>query len=497
MEPRSSDLLLRLRDDLAGFTAPAVLDVIGPLGQSRLERGDHDGVAVVLDDRRDGIALLVKLFLLRQAMPERLFVDALSASVLERLRRAGLVRQRAGIVDAAVEVRPYGELGGPDWLVVSDFGSDVTGRPVRADHVLGIGGASLQLAGVTVRHQIETAVDIGTGSGVQALHLARHAGAVLATDVSARALRLAALTAGLSGQRWQLAAGSLYEPLRGRRFDQIVANPPFVVSPGWSSGDGGHDYRDSGLPGDELCRRLVTGLTAHLTPGGTGQLLANWVIDGETSWEERIATWLHGCECRAWVWQREVAEPGEYVSLWLRDAGLRPGTAQWRDRYRRWTDWFAKAGIAAVGLGVVTVRRTDQALDLICDDVPQAISQPTGTDVDRWFATRGVLDAMPDEGLWQLRPVAAADCELVTVAPVRGEDGARLAVRLGSGLRWEIECDETLARVVSACDGSTPLDLLATLAALRANAAESEVRAALGPVMRDLMQRGFLRLEAA
>ena len=76
------------------------------------------------------------------------------------------------------------------------------------------------------------ALDVGTGCGVQALHATRHADAVVATDVSARALAFARLTLALNGARAvDLRQGDLLEPARGEQFDLVVSNPPFVITP--------------------------------------------------------------------------------------------------------------------------------------------------------------------------------------------------------------------------------------------------------------------------
>ncbi len=91
---------------------------------------------------------------------------------------------------------------------------------------------------------------------------------VVATDISARALRLAATTAELSGYRWDLRAGSLLEPVADEAFDLIVANPPFVVSPGLDREHGGYDYRDSGLAGDAAS---ATPHPRHPAPVGAGR----------------------------------------------------------------------------------------------------------------------------------------------------------------------------------------------------------------------------------
>ena len=76
--------------------------------------------------------------------------------------------------------------------------------------------------------------DIGTGSGAIAVTLALELpqAAVWATDVSDEALRVAAGNAerlGASG-RVHFLHGPWVEPLDGRQFDAVVANPPYIPS---------------------------------------------------------------------------------------------------------------------------------------------------------------------------------------------------------------------------------------------------------------------------
>ena len=141
--------------------------------------------------------------------------------------------------------------------MVSDLGTGLDGRhrPLAGEHVLGIGGASTTLAQPTVRAVGQRALDVGTGCGVQALHASRHCAEVVATDVSARALRLAAMTAELSDVRLDLPAGDLLQPVDGETFDLVVSNPPFVV--GAPAGDARHTYRDAGLDLDGVGARLA------------------------------------------------------------------------------------------------------------------------------------------------------------------------------------------------------------------------------------------------
>jgi hypothetical protein len=206
-----------LRSALAAYTVDGVDALLGPVGQAALGRAELSGVARQLPD--DGpLATLVRLFLLGAAVPERCARAALEPLPLEAATAAGVLATSAGSARALVDIRPYAQAGGQprDWWVVSDFGTDVRRGPLPADHVLGVGTAALTLAQATPRLPVGNALDVGTGSGIQALHLGTHADAVVATDVSARALRFAATTAALTGQRWTCGTGRCWTQWRAR-----------------------------------------------------------------------------------------------------------------------------------------------------------------------------------------------------------------------------------------------------------------------------------------
>ena len=485
-----------LQRALEGFTVDGVAEQMGVRGQAALDRGDLAGAARALRAAPDPrIAELISLFLLGGELDEARAGRALAPLPLDTAARAGLLaRSGGGDVCAAVEIRPYAEDdAGANWWVVSDLGSDVRPGPLAGDHVLGVGAASLTLAQATPRTRVGRALDIGTGCGVQALHLDRHTHAVTATDVSGRALRFAATTAALSGCRWDLRQGSLLEPVGGERFDLVVANPPFVVS----AGGPGFDYRDSGLAGDAVCESLLRGLPDVLAEGGTGVLLANWIVREGEDWSDRLGSWLTGRGCDAWAWQREVAGPEEYVSLWLRDAGHRPGSADWNTRYDSWCSWFERNGVAAVGMGLVALWQTDDPPVLAFDDVRQAVEQPVGPELSAWIARARWLRDTDDTRLLASTLVPAP--ELVRArGDLLGEDGWRTAatqLRQSRGLRWEIEIDEPVAALVAGCSAGAPLGTCIELLAHTLDVDQvsvGDVVAAVLPTVRDLVARGFL-----
>ena len=122
------------------------------------------------------------------------------------------------------------------------------------DFVLGVSSASSTLAQLTVRAPVARALDLGTGCGVQSLHLARHAGQVVATDLNPRALALAEMTAMINSVEIDLRQGNLYEPVAGERFDLITSNPPYVMSPPSARATGSPIARARSPPIDS-CRR--------------------------------------------------------------------------------------------------------------------------------------------------------------------------------------------------------------------------------------------------
>ncbi len=183
-------------------------------------------------------------------------------------------------------VRPQSfadDRGAGQWWIASDLDEAALGGALPEDHVLGVGGASLTLAGLQLPTPVARALDVGTGCGIQALRARRDVAEVVATDVSEGALRFTRLNALLNGvPAISTRRGSLFEPVAGEQFDRVVSNPPFVITPR-VAGVPAYEYRDGGMQGDDLVAAFVAGVGEHLAPGGVAQLLGNWESrDGES-----------------------------------------------------------------------------------------------------------------------------------------------------------------------------------------------------------------------
>nr|WP_245996568.1 class I SAM-dependent methyltransferase [Streptomyces armeniacus] len=525
----------RLRAALlaARFTADGLLELLGAPAYAALARSET--VPASRATRGGGpLATLVRLFLLQQPVGREQAYAALPGD--EALADGWLVRTGRGdrgaggsgtggtdageaqdSVRATVDIRPYSGPDGQDWWIVSDLGRAVggaggvggAGHPhpgaangpdaaelpePQADVVLGVGGASTTLAGITVRTPVARALDLGTGSGIQALHAAQHATRVVATDLNARALRITRLTLALSGApEADLREGSLFEPVADEGpFDLIVSNPPFVISP-----DDGPDarltYRDGGMRGDDLCRTIVQQAVDHLSEGGYCQLLANWEHREGEDWRDRVAGWVPG-GCDAWIVQREVQDVAQYAELWLRDSGdhLR-GQDAYAARYEAWLDEFEARGTRAVGFGWITLRATSAELpSVIAEEWPHPVEQPLGEVVRAHFDRQDFLRGTDDAALLSWHFQLADEVVQEQVGLPGAEDPEHVVLRQHRGMRRATKVDTVGAGFAGVCDGSLPAGRILDAIAQLLGEDPVRLRDRTPEAIRLLVEQGFL-----
>ena len=493
MELLNPSLVPPLREALrtAGFTYQNVAELLGPTAHAALSRNETTP-GVRATGGGSPLETLTRLWPLQASVDAEL-AEAALPGLVDALCVAGILERSVGSVRARVDVRPYAS-DERDWWVVSDLTPGLDGAPTRVgpDHVLGISSASTSLAQLTVRTPVGRALDLGTGCGIQSLHLTQHTDHVVATDVNARALAMAQLNAALNEVPIELRSGSLFDPVREEEFDLLVTNPPFVVSPGTGEL---LVYRDSGLPGDEMVRRVVSGTPYHLAPGGVGQILANWVhVDGEP-WEERLETWLapvEGRSCDAWVVQREVADPAQYVELWLRDAG-HDRSPDYTRRYDAWAGWFAEQNITGIGFGWVNLRRADRDVPVVwIEEWPYDVEQPLGPEVEAWCRRTDALGSLTDDEVLATRWRTREDVRQETVGAAGAEDPEVILLRQQRGMRRARQVDTVEAALVGASDGDlTAAQILDALADLVGDSLEV-VQADRVASIRELAAEGFL-----
>jgi release factor glutamine methyltransferase len=122
-------------------------------------------------------------------------------------------------------------------------------------------------------------LDPFTGSGILAIAAARLGARVTAVDISRRAVLCARLNGRLNGVAIEALRGDMCEPVRERRFDVIVANPPYLPSVEADPPSGAARAWEAGPDGRQLLDRLCRDAPQRLRPGGTLLVVHSSVCD--------------------------------------------------------------------------------------------------------------------------------------------------------------------------------------------------------------------------
>ncbi|WP_104140754.1 methyltransferase [Arthrobacter sp. ZGTC131] len=525
--PRSDlpDLLDALASDLrdVGYTLDGVADLLGASAYSALGRDQLIPALIVTEaathgeQREAALAAVVRFWLLAVPQDAGALDAALPRVRTEGLLTLGLAEAAGSRIAAAADLRPYGwepaagegasGSGGAELWVASDLAAHQAPGVLRHDHVLGIGQASTTLVQTTIRRHAARALDLGTGCGIQTFHLLHHSDHVTATDISERALAFTRFNLLLNAEalhvdraqpedRVSLRLGSLLEPVAGEKFDLVVSNPPFVITPR-STGEAAADqftYRDGGLAGDDIVASLVRSLPEVLAPGGTAQLLGNWEITAGTSWEERPQSWASP-DTDAWFIQREQLGPEQYAETWLQDASESRDRRHYQDAYAAYLDDFASRDVGGVGFGMIWLRRPAGGERRVCrfEEITYPIEQPVGphlgAGIDRvdWLAANDLPAA---------HLLVADDVTEERHQRPGAEHPGVILLRQGAGLRRTNLLSTELAGFVSACDGDLSVgQIIGALEALLGGADGFDgdaFRAGLLTEVANLVRDGFL-----
>lgn len=508
--PRSDlpGLLAALAADLrkVGYTLDGVAELLGESAYRALNRDQVIPALLATESATQGdpanggtttaaLAAVVRLWLLAEPQQRATLDAALPGIRADGLVELGLVEPvpgsgqsgaaepGAGLLQAKVDLRPYGwegtegedtvSSGGAELWVASDLAAHQQAGVLRQDHVLGIGQASTTLVQTTIRRHVAKALDLGTGCGIQSFHLLHHAEHVTATDISERALAFTRfnllLNAGALhldpdrlGDRVSLRLGSLLEPVAGEEFELVVSNPPFVITPRTLGEDasGQFTYRDGGLPGDDIVASLVAALPAVLAPGGTAQLLGNWEVAAGTQWLDRPQSWA-GSDVDAWFIQREQVGPEQYAETWLQDASESRDRRHYQEAYAAYLADFASRNVEGIGFGMVWLRRPAPGARPVIsrfEEITYPIEQPVGPHlgaaVERsdWLAANSLEDA---------HLLVADDVTEERHQRPGAEHPGVILLRQGAGLRRTNLLSTELAGFVSACDGDLTVGQIA------------------------------------
>ncbi len=355
-------------------------------------------------DARDAQAVLIGLFLLQQPASPGDLIAAIGTDEVALLEALGLVERHDEMLEPLVDLYPYDGA----WLATDR--RDQTGEGGaggRYDAVMPLNMSSHLLAQLVLPAPVTTVLDIGTGCGIHAVRAARRAVRVVATDVNPRALRFAAFNAALNGvTNIEFRLGSLWEPVAGEAFDQIVANPAFSLS-----AETRFLYRDGGSRGDRMTGALLAGAGEHLREGGVAQLIGEFPTVGESGFEEQVEAAVGETPVDLLLLRFGAMEPLEYAVSYAHEP-FEQAAGEYAAALATRLDQFAALRATDVVLGAVLLRRRSVGPHWMARRVLPAPEVPVGAallalmaTLDRWEgedAPRRLWDGIPRmaPGLW-------------------------------------------------------------------------------------------------
>jgi carbamoyltransferase len=332
---------------------------------------------------------LIRLFLLRAALPEASAEALFGADLFNALLKLNLLHPREGGIASRVDIWSLEGL-----FLATDHRYMVLGAADHLDEspVMYIGLDSRGLVHSAPRAPCGRVLDLCTGSGVQALIASRYANETVGVDLNPRAVRFARFNAQLNGiENASFRQGDLYAPVAGERFDAILANPPFVPSP--------HDdlgFRDGGRTGEAVLRRIVAGASTHLNESGRLGIVTDLV--DVTSYRARLEDWWKGGPASMLV--LHTADRDEILfSVPHSHAPFSQSYGDYNAQLEQWVQNYRDAGLNAVNFGYIFIRPLPAAQPSAY--YSRIVHSPTANiheDVSKYFRERARLREFKQTG---------------------------------------------------------------------------------------------------
>jgi methylase of polypeptide subunit release factors len=473
----------------ADFTEPGIRKAIG---RDEILKAPLRDIVHALRNTRglSSLETLIRLFFLGVPVPVEAARRAVAPMGLETWIEGRLIApaDAQGQLLSRIQVWPVHDL-----ILAVDLPWRRSSSP-PPDFVVPPGLLTLEMANAMIRNPCGRMLDLGTGSGLLALLAAPLAAEVTATDKNERAVAFTRFNARLNRiGNVRCLQGDLFEPVGQERFQLVLCNPPFVISP-----EQRYLFRDSGERGDVFCQRLVRSGVDHLEIGGFFQLTANIAHHADRPWKSDLEAWFAGLGCDVLVLVERTEDASDYAMSWILSTEPKDN-ASLSQLYDIWMDFFERERIEALSYVLIVLRRSARDRTwLQIDDPPCQIVGPCGEDLFRFFECRDRYDnsnAMERLGSRPLRISPQIRIEQEYAVTPGGLEVSRIWVHKTGGLRYPLRIDDRVGRLIAGCDGVRTLGQLLQQMAHDMNVNPERASSVLFPVIRSLIERGVLLAE--
>ncbi len=470
----------------AGYTGEVIKEAPSPLRTPYTPTARQAALALVSDSTTP-FAIATRLFHLGDAVPLQNAMDLLGWTIRD-LIDLGLVESNEGSVQATVQISPQGD----EWIA-TDFPHKQTES--EADWVMGVGPSTRQLNHLMPPLEQPHILEAGCGIGWVARQRIRSGATAVATDINPRALALARLNDRLNNVHGiTYAEGDFFEAAAEYApFDVIVANPPYILSPG-----GDRTYCETS-DGQTLCKSVVSRVAHYLKPGGYAIVLLNWSHETDDDWAAEPMRWLGDAPVQGWLHQTECSTPEQYAWQWVHSDPRFMDSVSVAAEYRRWLTFYREHAIQRISLGCYFIRRPlvgEPSWRRTDARQLRGFSPAAGQDLETVMRNETWLrQTEPDSDTLLDTCYSPAQGVSAEVKMVLREGWHRAVIDLQSPgqLAYGGQIDETVLRLFDLfAQGKPARELVSTLQAKVSDKAQSSVEKEVAELVRNAMAYGLV-----
>lgn len=358
---------------------------------------------------------LVRLFFMSEDCQAHDVASAVQPLTLAQLLEARIVRMEGELVAATIRIQPYEHL-----LFV--FNRDAPDAAPE-ETLMFISPSSLEVAHLMTRRPARNALDIGTGCGFLAVLLAPFCEQVCGIDVNPAAVRAAEFNARWNGlNNISFSAGSLLEPVRGRHFDLIVCNPPFLITPVPEAFSSRYVFKHSGLPGDTFCINLAREASQLLEEDGYFHMVFQWEEPSGSRWSGNLEKSFSGLGCDVWVARIMTVSVEQYIAEWISSLSeIEQTESEVLTQQAR--QYFQDKNVATTSTGLLTMRRASHRQNYLWfDEAPEDRTEPYGDTVAALCEVRARIMRIGESGLLQEKICVSPYLELLQTSSLKNRE---------------------------------------------------------------------------
>jgi len=435
----------RLREffQAAGYSSEGVLQVFGskitpcPNAKCLQPMLDCTGEKNLLN-------LLFRWFLIGNGVGISDAESLVDTQILDLLIGCGALQRNGQSLEPCMMIVPFRDL-----LVASDVYQKLHSAE-SYDYVLTVGPTADSLFNFVIRQECENALDLCSGCGVHGVSMGKHAKRVTTTDLNAYAPAFSSFNAALNGvTNVHCLAGDGFNAVAGEKFDLIVCNPPFVMSPSKE-----FLYRDNAMDLDQFVRGLVEQAPTYLENGGFFQMILEWVeVEGQT-WQERLSSWFAKLPCDALVLLANTDLAETYAKKRVNEMHeMQHG--DYADEVQEWTDYYRRFQVKAIHGGLIVLRRKNEPgwvrFERIAED-----RGPIGDYVLATFAAEDFLRSHEGIGITDARFRLTDNLQLIQKSMLSnlGWQPVDSKIEFKGGWQGKVELDHVAANILAHFDGS-------------------------------------------